>query len=125
MLLAYLWSYSIWRSHLGQGKQNDYARTQCEGKQYSVACAITCSSKYCPNTSSYKTLIFLQLEDIYQLELAKFMYQLHHKKFLTALNGCFVDIANIHSHYTGTKHGNLVYFKLQVQTSVSKKIYDL
>ena len=71
-------------------------------------------------THLYKTLNFLKLEDIYQLELAKFMYQLHHKKFKTALNDCFVDIANIHSHNTRTKH-NLVYFKPRVQTSGGKK----
>ena len=50
------------------------------------------SSKYCLVTSSYKTLNFLKLDDIRLLQLAKFMYQLHHKKFKAALNDCFVDI---------------------------------
>ena len=62
----------------------------------------------------------MKLDDIYRLELAKFMYQLHHKKFKTALNDCFVDITNIHSHNTRTKQ-NLVYFKPRVQTSTGKK----
>ena len=31
------------------------------------------------------------------------MYHLHHKKFKTALNDCFVDITKIHSHNTKTK----------------------
>ena len=48
------------------------------------------------------------------------MYQLHHKKFKTALNDCFVDITNIHSHNTRTKQ-NLAYFKPRVQTSTGKK----
>ena len=48
------------------------------------------------------------------------MYQLHHKKFKTALNDCFVDIRKIHSHNTRTKD-NLVYFKPRVQTSAGKK----
>ena len=56
----------------------------------------------------------------FRLELAKFMYQLHHKKFKTALNDCFVDITNIHSHNTRTKQ-NLAYFKPRVQTSTGKK----
>ena len=59
---------------------------------------ITYSSKYCPVTSLYKTLNFLKLDDIYRLEVAKFMYQLHHKKFKTALKDCVVDITKIHSH---------------------------
>ena len=62
----------------------------------------------------------MKLEDIYQVELAKVMYQLHHKKLKTALNDCFVDIANIHSDNTRTKH-NLVYFKPRVQISGGKK----
>ena len=61
-------------------------------------------------TSLHKTLNTLKLEDIYQLELAKFMYQFHRKKFKTALNACFVDIASVHSHYIRTKR-NLVYLK--------------
>ena len=48
------------------------------------------------------------------------MYQLHHKKFKTAPNDCFVDITKIHSHNIRTKD-NLVYFKPRVQTSAGKK----
>ena len=68
----------------------------------------------------HKTLSFLKLDDIYLLELAKIMSQLHHKKFKTALNDCFVDITKIHSHNTRTKD-NIVYFKPCVQTSAEKK----
>ena len=71
-------------------------------------------------TSLYKTLSFLKLDDIYQLELAKFMHQLHHKKFKTALKNRVVDISKIHSHNTRTKH-NIVYFKPHIQTSAGKK----
>ena len=62
----------------------------------------------------------MKLDDIYRLELAKFMYQLHHKKFKTALKDCFVDITKIHSYNTRTKH-NLVYFKRRFLTSDGKK----
>ena len=84
---------------------------------------VTYTSKYCPVTSLYKTLNFLKLDDIYLLDLAKFkfMYQLHHKKFETDLNDCFVDITKIHSHNTRTKD-NLVYFKPRVQTSAGKSL---
>ena len=62
----------------------------------------------------------MKLDNIYRLELAKFMYQLHHKKFKTALKDYFVDITKIHSHNTKTKH-HLIYFKPRVQTSAGKK----
>ena len=79
---------------------------------------ITYSSKCCQVTSLNKTLNFLKLDDIYLLELAKFMYHLHHNKFKTALNDCFVDVT---SHNTRTKH-NLVYFEPRVETSAGKSL---
>ena len=89
-------------------------------KLSNIVRAITYSSRYCPVTSSYKTLKFLKLDNIYKLEPAKFMHQLHHKKFKTGLNDCFVDFTKIHSHNTRSRH-NLVYFKPGVQTSIGKK----
>ena len=73
-------------------------------KLNNIVRTIICSSKYCPVTSLYKTLNFLKLDDIYRLELARLKYQLHHKKFKTALKDGFVDITKIHSHNTRTKH---------------------
>ena len=106
------------------GTANKMFMQELNVKLNNIVRTIKYSSKYCPVTPLYKSLNFLKLEDIYQLELAKFMYQLHHKKFKTALNDCFVHIANIHSHNTRTKH-NLVYFKPRVQTSGGQKISDL
>ena len=83
-------------------KLNDIVRT------------VTYSSQYYPVTCLYKMLNFLKLDDIYRLELAKFMYRLHHKKFKTARNDCFVDITNIRSYNTRAKQ-NLVYFKLNLE----------
>ena len=87
-------------------------------KLNNIVRTITYSSKYCAVPSLSKTLYFLKLDDIYLLELAK--YQLHHKKFKTALNDRFADIIKIHSHNTKTKD-SLVYFKSCVQTSAGKK----
>ena len=102
------------------GTANQTLMHELNVKLNNIVRTITYSSKYCPVTSSYKTLNFLKLDDIYRLELAKFMYQLHDKKFKIALKDCFVDITKIHSHNTRTKH-NLVYFKPRVQTSAGKK----
>ena len=102
------------------GTANKTVLQELNVKLNNIVRTITCSSKYCPVTGLYKLLNFLKLDDIYRLKLAKFMYQLHHKKFKTALNDCLVDITNIHSHNTRTKQ-NLVYFKPRVQTSTGKK----
>ena len=102
------------------GTANQTLMHELNVKLNNIVRTITYSSKYCPVTSLYNTFNFLKLDDIYRLELAKLMYQLHHKKFKTALKDCFVDITKIHSYNTRTKH-NLVYFKPRVQTSADKK----
>ena len=102
------------------GTANKALMQKLNVKLNKIVRAITYSSRYCPVTFLYETLNFLKLYDIYKLELAKFMYQLHRKKFKTALKDCFVDITEIHSHNTRTKH-DLLYFKPRVQTSISKK----
>ena len=95
------------------GTANKTVLQELNVKLNNIVRTITYSSKYFPVTCLYKLSNFLKLDDIYRLELAKFMYQLFHKKFKTALNDCFVDITNIHSHNTRTKQ-NLVYFKPRV-----------
>ena len=114
MLLAYLQSYLIWNSHTGTS--NKTLLQELNVKLKKIVRTITYSSKYCPVTCLYKSLNFLKLDDIYKLEQAKFIYQLHHKKFKTALNDCFVDVMSIHSHNT-----SLVYFKPRVWTSEGKR----
>ena len=42
--------------------------------------AITFSKSFSSTTALYKNLNILKLEDIYKLELAKFMYQINYKK---------------------------------------------
>ena len=93
-----------------RGTANKTVLQDLNVKLNNIVRTITYSSKYCPVTCLYKLLNFLKLDNIYRLELAKFMYQLHHKKFKTAPNDCFVDITNIHSHNTRTKQ-DFVYFK--------------
>ena len=102
------------------GTANKTLMQELNVKLNNIVRTITYSGKYCPVTSLYKALNFLKLDDIYLLELAKFMYQFHPKKFKTALNDCFVDIRKIHSHNTRTKD-NLVNFKPRVQTLAGKK----
>ena len=120
-MLYYSLIYSrIQYSIVTWGTANKTLMQELNVKLNNVVCTIMYSSKYCPVTSLYKALNFFKLDDIYLLELAKFMHQLHHKKFKTALNDCFVDISKIYIHNTRTKD-NLVYFKPCVQTSAGKK----
>ena len=58
------------------GTANKTLMQELNVKLNNIVRTITYSSKYCPVTFLYKTLNFLKLDDIYLLELAKFMYQL-------------------------------------------------
>ena len=111
LLLAYLQSFQY--GIVKWGTSNKTLLQKLNVKLNNIVHTITYNSKYCPVTCLYKSLNFLKLDDIYELELAKFMYQLHHKKFKIVPNDCFIDITSIHSHNTGTKH-NLVYFKFRI-----------
>ena len=48
----------------------------------------------------YKDLYLLKLQDIYKLELAKFMYQLSFNKLPKIIESAFSKIENIHNHNT-------------------------
>ena len=56
-----------------------------------IICSITFSKKYSYATNLYKNLNLLKLNDIHKLELAKFMYQLHHGLYR---NHSTIDLSN-------------------------------
>ena len=53
---------------------------------------------YTPISQSYKKLQMLKVEDIYQLELAKSMYRLHHNQLLKNFYHSFHKVNTIHQH---------------------------
>ena len=57
-------------------------------------------SKFTPISTFYKTRNFLQLEDIYLLKLAKFMYQLYHRTLPQRFYASFSKLTEIHNHNT-------------------------
>ena len=121
MILYYSLIYSrIQYGIVTWGTANKTVLQELNVKLHNIVRTITYRSKNGPVTCLYKLLNFLKLDYIYRLELAKFMYQFYQEKFKTALNDCFVDITNIHSHNTRTKQ-NLEYFKPRVQTSTGRK----
>ena len=77
VLLVYLQPYSIWYNAWGAADKT--LMQELNVKLNNIVRTITYSSKHCPVTSSYKTLNFLKLDNIYPLEVAKFMYQLQHR----------------------------------------------
>ena len=54
-------------------------------------------------TPLYKTLNLLKLNDIYKIELAKFMYQVHHKTVYQFFYGRFMQLSDIHGYSTKQK----------------------
>ena len=81
----------------------------------------TFSSKYCKMTILYQKLNILKLADIYGLELAKYMHQLHNNKLPFSLYEDYVKLNEIHSHNTRQTQ-NAVYVKQRVNKSIGKEL---
>ena len=72
-------------------------------------------------TILYQKLNILKLADIYGLELAKYMHQLHDNKLPFSLYEDCVKLNEIHSHNTRQTQ-NTVYFKPRVKKSIGKEL---
>ena len=85
----------------------------------SIVRTITWNEKFSHVTHLYKKLDYLKLNDIYYLELAKFMHKVCNNKLPLLFQQRFNKIELVHSHQT-RKLTNLNYFflafpKLQVK----------
>ena len=59
--------------------------------------ALSSSNLYTPMSSLYKKLNLLKLEDLYKVELGKFMYLYYNKKTPKIFNSFLKKITEIHS----------------------------
>ena len=80
---------------------------------------------YTPTSQMYKELQVLKVEDIYQLELAKFMYQLHHNQL--PKNFYFKTfkrkINTIHQHETRLINST-AYYRPRINKLFSQKLFS-
>ena len=65
--------------------------------------SITFSKKYSHVTNLYKNLNLFKLNNIYKLELAKFMYQLHCRTLPKSFYDRFIKLSAIHNYSTRQK----------------------
>ena len=86
-----------------------------------IICTITFSKKSSHITNHYKNLNLLKLNDIYKLELAKFMYNLHHGTLPKSLYDLFIKLSAIHNYSTIQKQ-NLVYFNPQIKKAIGREM---
>ena len=82
---------------------------------------ITYSSMFCPITRLYKKLNFLKLEDVYKLELAKYMYKLHYRYLLSSLLNFYTKIESIHIHNTRQVE-NITFYKPLINKSIGRNL---
>jgi len=68
------------------------------------------------NAAIYKSLDILQLNDIYKLELGKFMHKANYRALPNNLNNMFIRIDHIHRYPTSSSR-NRVFFQNRVLTS--------
>ena len=77
---------------------------------------------YRPTSQMYKELQVLKVEDIYQLELAKFMYQLHHNQLPKNFYYFFRKINTIHQHEMRLINST-AYYRLRIN-KFSQKLFS-
>ena len=64
------------------------------------------------NATLYKSLDLLQLHDIYDLELAKFMYKAYYRALPASLNNMFTKIDDVHRYPTSSSRRRVFFSKL-------------
>ena len=72
-------------------------------------------------TNLSKNLNLLKLNNIYKLELAKFMYQLHYGTLPKSFYDRFIKLSAIHNYSTKQKQ-NVVYFKPQIKKAIGREM---
>ena len=71
----------------------------------------------------YKELQVLKVEDIYQLELAKFMYQLYHSQLPKNFYHSFRKLNTIHQHETRLINST-TYYRHRINKLFSQKLFS-
>ena len=74
------------------------------------------------NATIYKTFNLLQLNDIFNLELAKFMHKVHHNTLPKSLNNMFVRIDSVHRYPTSSSRNRQFYQQITKTTAYQKWI---
>ena len=78
---------------------------------------------YTPTSQMYKELQVLKIEDIYQLELAKFMYQLHYNQLPKNFYHSFRKLNTIHQHETRLINWT-AYYRPRINKLFSQKLFS-
>ena len=95
--------YSFACSHLiygitAWGTNNQHKLHKIEVKLNNIVRTITKNKKFSHVTFLYKKLNFLELKDVYKLELVKFMQNLFHIKIPNVFKTNFIKLINVHTH---------------------------
>ena len=61
---------------------------------------ITFAKEFCHVSLIFKALNLLKIDDIYQLELGKFMYQTFNGNIPQKIDKGFIKLSSVHKHYT-------------------------
>ena len=72
-------------------------------------------------TNLRKNLNLLKLNDIYKLELAKFLFQFHYETLSKSFYDRFIKLSAIRNYSTIQKQ-NLVYFKPQIKKAFGREM---
>ena len=120
--------YMIYHSLVYSRIQYSIIAWGCAAKKYmaklrvrlnNIIRAITFSKSFSSMTALYKNLNILKLEDIYKLELAKFMYQINYKKVPTIFVDLFTSTTKLH-HYETRRTRSSNFFLPRVNKTIAQ-----
>ena len=83
---------------------------------------ITFAKKFCHVSPIFKALNILKIDDIYQLELGKFMYQTFNGNIPQKIDKDFIKLSSVHKHYRPTTHTINKFHLPQVNTCYDHKM---
>ena len=75
--------------------------------------------------SMYKSMKILQIQDIYELEMAKFMHSFHHKRLPSVFDNYFKYLSLQHHHITrSTSNKNLYLQQMKTHRGLTSFSYN-
>ena len=92
--------------------------------QYLTLRAILFRPKQFPTTLLYSNLNILKLDDMINMEFAKFMFKFNNKMLHESFDGYFTILDNIHKHNTRQKHCN-EYYQFHTSSESGKKLFSI
>ena len=104
----------------GSAKKNEPGALSTRLNKMIKTITNTFAKKFCHVSSIFKALNLWKIDDIYQLELGKFMYQTFNGNIPQKIDKDFIKLGSVHKHYT--RHSINKFYLPRVNTCYGHKM---